>query len=88
MAIRLVGTQSRSASAAVAAAHRLDAHRRRIGAALAGGLPGELDALDGHAGARHRLVDGDEAGLLAPCARPRREHESGNSRGGHRPIMA
>ena len=88
MAIRPVGTESRSASAVRGGAHRLDADRRRIGAALAGGLPGELDALDGNAGARHRLVDGDEPGLPASGARARREHEPGNSRVGHRTIMA
>ncbi len=41
-------------------ANRLDADGGRVGAALPGGLPGELDALDGHAGACDRLVNGDE----------------------------
>ena len=88
MAMRRVGTESRSASASVAARTVWMQTGRRIGAALAGGLPGELDALDGHAGRADRLVDGDEPGLPASGTRARRQHEPGNSRVGHRTIMA
>jgi fructosamine-3-kinase len=69
-------------------AHGLNTHRRWIGASLAGCLSRELDPLDSDAGTTHRHVDGNESGLLTPGARARREHESCNSRVGHRAIMA
>ena len=58
-------------------ANRLNTDGGRVGAALSGGLSGELDALDGHAGACDRLVNGDEPRLLTPGARSRREDEPG-----------
>ena len=69
-------------------ANRLNADGRRVRASLSGGLRGKLDPLDGHAGARHRLVDGDEPRLLTAGARPRGEDEPGCSRLGHRTIVA
>ncbi len=69
-------------------AHRPDAHDRRIDTALAGGLAGEFDALDRDAGMAHRLVDGNEPGLVTSSTRAGREHEPGNSHLGHRTIMA
>ena len=80
MAMRPVGTPSRSASADVAARtvsmHTAGGSVRRLPAAC----PGNSTRSTATPTAAHRLVDGDEPGLLTPGTRPGREHESGDPR--------
>lgn len=59
--------------------HGVDAHGRRVGAAFACSLPGELDALDSNTEGCHRGLDRDEARVFPPGAGPRGDDKAGDA---------